>query len=119
MELQYEIGDRVHVDADTEEWGRVASDATVVDFWRDDPSLIQLSVDSIRATITVNKSDVSPLEELHDQKLAIVNRLLENSVYMPDSGVRQTVAKALTKLSLVNLTNLELIVNIKLQDAGK
>jgi sRNA-binding protein len=50
------IGDRVHVNTDSEEWGRVASDATIVDVFGDG---VQVEVDSIRATITVDASMVS------------------------------------------------------------
>ena len=53
------IGNRVHVNADTEEWGRVASDATVVDLFGDE---VQLEVDSIRATLTVWAREVEVRE---------------------------------------------------------
>lgn len=56
-------GDRVHIDADTEEWGRVASDATVIAFTEGQSApiiegYVLVEVDSIRANIFVLMEDI-------------------------------------------------------------
>jgi hypothetical protein len=43
--------------------------------------------------------------------------ILENSVYMPDSGLMQNLAGSLAKLSKSDLVNLDLIIKLKIQDA--
>ena len=50
-------GKRVHVNTDHEEWGRVASDGTVTEVLENDALVL---VDSIRATILVHHSEISP-----------------------------------------------------------
>lgn len=54
---------------------------------------------------------------MSDRKQAIVTRILENSVYLPEAGMRKELTEALAKLSLVNLVNLQMILEIKVQDA--
>ena len=51
----FKMGQRVHIDADDEQWGRVASDATVEDSTQEE---VFVCVDSIRANIWVKKEDV-------------------------------------------------------------
>ena len=55
------VGERVHIDADTKDWGRVASDATVVKVSRN--QYVQVEADSIRAVVTVHKEDVAKEEQ--------------------------------------------------------
>ena len=49
--MKFKQGERVHIDTDNEEWGRVASDGTVVGCFKNNEVLI--CVDSIRANILV------------------------------------------------------------------
>ena len=55
----YHKDQRVHVNKDDMEWGRVASDGTVLEVLT--KSLL-VSVDSIRAAIWVQKKDTYPLD---------------------------------------------------------
>jgi hypothetical protein len=54
---------------------------------------------------------------MSDRKQAIALRLTEQSTYQRESGMRQQVVKALSKLSLSNLTNLELLISSRVHDA--
>ena len=58
MTVEFEEGDRAHVDTDNEEWGRVASNAIVMEK-RGDSYL--MSVQSIHANIIVPKKDISKI----------------------------------------------------------
>ena len=64
--------DRVHIDSDNEEWGRVASDATIIDIYQND---VLVNVDSIKADILVLKEDILPLT--NHPKYNDVNRIHE------------------------------------------
>ena len=55
---------------------------------------------------------------MNDRKMTIAKRLLTNSVYMPESGMRKSLTEALAKLSLANLTNLGIIMDIQANDAS-
>ncbi len=58
MELrQYQ---RVHINADTKDWGRVCSDATILRIYRN--QYVQVRVDTIRAIITVKRSEIAPIK---------------------------------------------------------
>ena len=64
------LNQRVHIDVDDEEWGRVASDATVVENQSLDENGTELEeprallcVDSIKANIIVKHSDIQPIIE--------------------------------------------------------
>ncbi len=65
---EFFVGQRVHIDVDDMEWGRVASDATVLEVHIDDQFIreeyLLLSVDSIRANISVELGDAHPIMEL-------------------------------------------------------
>jgi hypothetical protein len=50
-------GQKVHIDADTKDWGRIASDGEVVQVYRN--QFVQVHVYSVRAVVTVRKSEVS------------------------------------------------------------
>jgi hypothetical protein len=56
---------------------------------------------------------------MSEQKLAIAKRILENSVYLPESGLRKSLTESLAKLPLKQLHNLSVIIDIKCQDAKK
>jgi hypothetical protein len=51
---------------------------------------------------------------MRQTKEQVIGRLLANSVYLPENGLRKNVAKALQKMSLADLCGLEVIV--KMQD---
>ncbi len=51
----FTVGTKVHVDTDNQDWGRVASDATVVIVYPDE---VLVNVESIRANILVPFADV-------------------------------------------------------------
>lgn len=51
------------------------------------------------------------------EKEMALSLILKNSVYMEDSGMISDLRRALGKLSVCHLKNLELIVSIKTQDA--
>jgi hypothetical protein len=55
--MKYKNGQKVHVDSDNAEWGRVASDATVIE---DQGKEVLVTVDSIQADIFVLKTEVNP-----------------------------------------------------------
>lgn len=46
-------------------------------------------------------------------KVAIINKILDNPVYLPESGMRKNLVKSLTKLSLNDLQNLKLVIDLK------
>ena len=50
----FEIGQKVHIDTDSEEWGRVASDGTIVEVYRYE---ILVNAETIRADILVPYKD--------------------------------------------------------------
>jgi len=54
------VGQKVHLDTDHEEWGRVASDGEVMEVNDDD---LLVNVESIRADILVPKADVFPRDK--------------------------------------------------------
>ncbi len=49
-------------------------------------------------------------------KLAVIDKITANSVYMEDSGFLQGLQKALGKLSKIDLDRLALIIEIKVRD---
>lgn len=56
------------------------------------------------------------MTKIRDEKLSIIARILDNSVYLVDSGMRRAVADSLNALSLYTLRNLSLIIDIKIGD---
>lgn len=74
------IGDRVHVNAQDEEWGRIASDATV-DFIHD--GYILVTVDSIRSTVSVLPTEARVLFERRQTRYCRDNKLPE---FAPSDG---------------------------------
>ena len=54
---RFYVGQKVHLDTDNEEWGRVASDGEVLEVNDDD---LLVNVESIRADILVPLADVFP-----------------------------------------------------------
>ena len=56
------VGDKVHIDTDSEEWGRVASDGHILDIFQDRSALVR--VESIFADIVVPLEDISRLNQL-------------------------------------------------------
>lgn len=46
-------------------------------------------------------------------KEQLINEIIRNSVYQPDSGLVQIVKKGLQKLSTVQLANLLTLINCK------
>ena len=59
MRPRLQVEERVHIDADHPEWGRVASDATVVAVPPDVPAgWFLVLADSVRANIMVRASEV-------------------------------------------------------------
>ena len=59
-EPEFKEGQRVHIDTDDEEWGRVSSDGEVLDTSDDE---VFVCVDSINANIWVPLEDVTAKEE--------------------------------------------------------
>jgi hypothetical protein len=59
MRARFRVGQRVHLDTDNREWGRVAADGTVLEVFR--PHLL-VNVESIRADILVPKRDARSRE---------------------------------------------------------
>jgi hypothetical protein len=57
--LPFKVQQRVHIDADTQEYGRVCSDATVLTVFRN--QYIMVNADTIRANIIILKSEASPI----------------------------------------------------------
>ncbi len=57
------------------------------------------------------------MKTANDKKKNHVEKILENTAYLPASGLRMSLAKQLMKLSASDLGNLALIVRIKMQDA--
>ena len=55
--MKLEIGQKIHVDTDNEEWGRVASDATVIEISSKD---VLANVESIKADILIPMVDIVP-----------------------------------------------------------
>ena len=49
----------------------------------------------------------------HQDKDARINMLLKNPVYLPDAGMIVNLRKALRKMSLNDVCNLSLIVDLK------
>lgn len=49
-------------------------------------------------------------------KSEIINQILDNSVYLPESGVYKNLVAALTKMSRVDLSNLHLLITLKRHD---
>jgi hypothetical protein len=47
----------------------------------------------------------------------VIEKILSNSVYMPDSRVVVGLRKALSKMSKSDLTNLDLVISFKKGDA--
>jgi hypothetical protein len=60
MKNTLQVGQKVHIDTDNKEWGRVASDATVISTHRLDALL---EVESIRANILVRYRDIDVREK--------------------------------------------------------
>ncbi len=58
VKFEYQPGDRVHIDTDHEEWGRVASDATIIEIQKDG---LLVNAESIRANIIVPFTDVAEI----------------------------------------------------------
>lgn len=52
----FQIGQRVRLNADTADWGRVVGKATVLFIYPDEK--IQVDSDDLRAIVTVEKSEV-------------------------------------------------------------
>jgi hypothetical protein len=59
MAKRFIKGERVHIDADTKEWGRVCSDATVTQVYRN--AFVQVDADRIHAVVTILKSEATSL----------------------------------------------------------
>ena len=55
--MEFQKGDKVHVDSDTEEWGRVCSKATVVETPSKSSKLVLLSVETVQACLLVPKEN--------------------------------------------------------------
>lgn len=53
--MNVKIGQKIHFDTDNEEWGRVASDGTIVDIFRYE---VLVNAESIRANIVVPFKDI-------------------------------------------------------------
>ena len=54
-----------------------------------------------------------PTDVIGFQKEGLIEQLLHNSVYMPDSGLIVGLTKALKRLSKTDLENLLMVVNLK------
>jgi hypothetical protein len=59
MKTEFKVGQKVHFDTDSEEWGRVASDGTIVEVYRYE---ILVNAESIRADILVPYKDAVLIE---------------------------------------------------------
>ena len=63
MKQSFKVGDRVHINTDNLQWGRVTSDATIIQILTTksvECSLIE--VDSIRASIVVLNLEMTKVE---------------------------------------------------------
>jgi len=56
--MKWQPGNRVHVNKDDTQWGRLASDGTIIEVRT--KSLL-VSVDSVRANVTVPKKNAYPI----------------------------------------------------------
>lgn len=57
------------------------------------------------------------MEKNAQEKREVISKLLANTVYLPGSGLRLNVERALWRMSISDLHNLELIVSIRVRDA--
>lgn len=58
-------------------------------------------------------------ETMTAAKAVIIDKVLANSVYMPESGAYQLVARALGRMPLAALRNLKVILDIKTVDTQR
>ena len=107
-------GDRSHIDADTKDWGRVASDATVVKVYRN--QFVQVQSESIRAVITIRKEEagewknnpaeilLSFAERINPRNLGFSPKLVAivGAIIGHDYGVRDRKGGQLTSLSITS-----------------
>ena len=63
--------------------------------------------------VSVAKPKKPPTDVIGFQKEGLIEQLLHNSVYMPDSGLIVGLTKALKRLSKTDLENLLMVVNLK------
>lgn len=63
---------------------------------------------------------MSSIDEINNMtKEDLIHKILENSVYMPEAGMRERLSKSLLKLSKSDLFNLELLIEIRISDAKR
>jgi hypothetical protein len=55
--------------------------------------------------------------DLTNKKLALVEKILANETYLPESGLVRRLHRVLFKLALADLQNLELVVGLKVAEA--
>jgi hypothetical protein len=103
-------GDIIHINADTKDWGRVASDGLVVAVYSN--QFIQVYANSILATVTVRKAEVSPIqnpvedfaERINPTNLGFSPKMtaLIRAIIGHDYGVRDGRGGTLTSLSITS-----------------
>lgn len=58
-------------------------------------------------------------KDFNDKKSKTISFILDNSVYSEDSRLYKSLKRSLNQMSFSNLRNLELIIQLKLQDAAE
>jgi hypothetical protein len=57
----------------------------------------------------------TPTRPYKTHKQRLIARILDNPVYLPNAGMRVSLARALNRLSLNDLANLDIIITLKCQ----